>query len=253
MPPLRTWAPDLILTGAPLIGMSGAMLLRMTFGKLQSGTDLLTSSSTVSVNLVNDAGTAVIAAPVTATLDDVSTIAATWIASVTPTAALDPAQIYRAVWTWTISNDEATPRTLAGVTVLDQYPSKYPQRETPLTESWITLCNPGLGTAPANIGWRGPIARAWYELALWVVRQRRGDLWTISEITGPLEHLALHYIWRASASYGNPSALVNAATARTAYDLALKDVQMGWDTDGDGDVDKIAGAAGSATDSGAVV
>ena len=253
MTTLRTWAPDLILTGAPLIGMSGAMPLRMTFGRLQSGTDLLTSSSVVTVNLVNDAGTAVIAAPVTASFDDVSTIAATWIATVTPTAALDPAQVYRAVWTWAIANNEATPRTLSGVTVIDQYPSKYPQRETPLTESWVILCNPGLGTPPANIGWRGPIARAWYELALWVVRQRKGDAWTVSELLGPLEHLALHYIWRASASYGSASALANAEAARTAYGLALQAVQIAWDIDGDGDVDKVAGPSGSAADSGTVV
>lgn len=242
-----------MLSGPPLIAKSGAVVMRLTFGRTYADTDLLTNDSVVTVNLYGPDGLSVLSASATATIEVWSTVLFTFAATATPTATLTVGQAYRAVWTWTIENDAGTPETASGVTSVDLYATPYPQISPPISATWITVCNPGLGTAPASGGWVGQAARAWYEIVLWVIRQRRGSLWSVSELMVPLEHLTLHYIWRAKAGYGNPSALANAAAERTAYDLALKAVQLTWDNDGDGDVDQVAGPAGSATDAGPVV
>lgn len=254
------WYIDILLSGPPLLEHSGALSDEVALTNSGGPTDVVVAGSTLTYDLLGPDGVSVLSAPATATLVEANAVMNRFRATPTPTAALITGQVYRRVWTGTVSTrDPITGLAVSGseTTIrdyLDGYPAAYPQRYPPLGSAMIGVDSPALGTPPAAAGtWYPQIARAWFEVVMWALRQRKGEVWTPSELAVPCEHLARYYIWRAMASYGSASALANAALERTAYSLALKDVQIGWDTDGDGDLDAVSGPAGSAVGGGLVV
>lgn len=255
---MADWQPDLLMSGFPWLEKSGALSAEIVISDAASFTHECADTDTLTYDLLGPDGVSVLSAPATATKVSSAPGQTRFRATPTPTAALSVGQVYREVWTGTVnvSNNAggAVPGSSGTIRAMrDAYPTRYAQRYAPITSSMLAYDTPMLLTAPSVVGsWRPQIERGWYELCAWLVRQRAGDLWTPSELAVPCEHIARHYVWRSMAALGSASALLHAANERTAYEVALKAVQLGWDSDGDGDIDAVKGPAGSATDGGVV-
>lgn len=227
-------ALDLYIAGFPWIEQTGAIKLRGAFASFASPTTDFGDDNTLDVEIVDDEGTQV----GTGTASTVDSLTGHVIleTSITPADALDPAKVYRAHWTGTLTTvDDQT----ATVDVWhDAWATPSPMRIPPVSSVGLGLATPAL----SGQALQGQLQAAWYEVCAWVAEQRKGVLWTPSAFVPALRSLALSKVYEAKAANGSASALALANYHRTAYSNAMEAIRAGWDEDGDGKIDNVQSA-----------
>jgi hypothetical protein len=253
------WMGDLVMSGPPVVERSGAIYSQLIVSSAASPSDRVASGSELTYTIYGPDGVALAGGTATAALVENNPGLCRFVALVTPDDDLDITQIYREHWAGPLAVGDGAgdpiPGSESDVSVWrDVYPTDFPQRQAPISAALIAFAFQPLAVGPANIGtWQIQIARAWYDVSMWAIRQRRGNLWTPGELSKPCLHLALHYIHDVRAMFGSSAARVAADASLTSYSLALQEVQLGWDTDGVDGVDAVTGPGGSAVGSGALV